>query len=109
MPPTANAPSNPTTETDWEPPEDFNAMEALLRALVAKAEGEPYNEDELLYATMLTAAATLTAKGLDIDTAIACVESAMQHGDIHLSYSEAEGLSLTIGEDEAAFEASPSR
>jgi hypothetical protein len=86
------------TETEWEPPEDFNAMEALIRGLTAKANGEPINKDELLYATMMVSCANLMKQGLDFDTACSVVESAMDHGDIRVAWSEEEGLSLTIGE-----------
>lgn len=82
----------------WEPPADFDAMQTLVRCLILNAHGQPYIEDELLYAVMLTATSNLVRQGLDIDTAIAAVESAMRNGNIHLSYSEAEGLSLVIGE-----------
>ena len=90
---------NGSAVCDWEPPEDFKAIEALMRCLALKAEGKPYDENEFLYAVMLASTATLVNRGLDVDMAIAAVESAMQHGNIHLSYSQAEGLSLTIGDD----------
>lgn len=83
---------------EWEPSDDFEPVTAIMQALVAKTEGKPYNEDEFVFAVCLLATANLMRNGLDADTAMAAVEQAMKSGNIHASYSEAEGLSVTIGE-----------
>ena len=88
-----------TATSNWSPPEDFDAMATLVACLVHKAADEPYDENEFLYAVMLVSTRSLVNKGLDVDTAITAVESAMQSGNIHLSYSDADGLSLIIGEE----------
>lgn len=69
-----------------------------MACLAAKAAGESYDQDELTYATLLMATATLVSKGLDAELAMRVVDSALEHGDIHVTWSEDEGLSLTFGE-----------
>jgi hypothetical protein len=83
---------------EWDPPAGWDPMEAIIRGLIASAAGEPYNEDELLLATMLCAVVTLQSKGLDQATAMRVVDQCMEKGDIHISYSEADGLEMSIGD-----------
>ena len=82
---------------DWEPSKGFDPEATLMAALVAKSEGRPYNETEVEFASHLLAVGALVAKGLDVDTAIGCVQSALQHGDIQVTWSEEEGIGMTIG------------
>jgi hypothetical protein len=76
-------------------------LTVIMECLAAQAKGEPFDPDVLEYAVALAACLTLINKGLDEETAMAAVESAMSKSDIHVSYSEAEGLSIEFGEDTA--------
>lgn len=87
-------------ETGWEPPEDFDATEAIMRNLVASSKGKPTNEDEVEYASCLLACQALVSRGVSIDTAMRCVEQAATNGQIRIRYSDAEGLEVTIERDD---------
>jgi len=75
------------------------AMTILLNALTSESKGLPYDEDFTTDSTMFLAVGTLVAKGLDPDTAMSAVDQAMSHGDIRVTWSEADGLQMTIGDD----------
>lgn len=84
-------------------PEDWEAEAAVMRCLTASSKGEPYDEDELHYASCLMVAESLVRKGVDIDTAAEIVDQAQANGDIRIRWTEADGrLEVTIGDREDA-------
>jgi hypothetical protein len=87
---------------EWEPPDDWDPTEAMMRSLLAKADGEPVNEDEVQLASMALCAQALIDQGIPKQLAMDMVEQAADHGTIHVTFSQAEGLNVTIGEDEPA-------
>jgi hypothetical protein len=70
------------------------AQNIVMAGLVAAERGEPYDEDEMLYASCFMMVASLVSQGVEVDTA---VEAVQQAADLHITFSEAEGLSITIG------------
>jgi len=82
---------------EWEPPEDFDPVAALMEGLRKAHDGEPVDEVPIQYATMMIACGTLMQGGLDFDTACDVVCQAMTKGDIHVLWTREDGLSVTVG------------
>lgn len=80
-----------------EPPEGWDPYEAMGRILLAKANSEPFSEDEALFATMVVSTYALITRGLSEDTAIAMVESALDKGDVRITLENGQ-LEIEIGE-----------
>ena len=90
---------------DWEPPEDFDATESVIKALLAHAKGEDFDRDEYFYACTLLAAGVLMKGGLDADRAVDTIEKMVQEGArLRATYENGE-LSITMERLEDAAEA----
>lgn len=78
-------------------PETASAATVIvLEALTAKSKGLPYDEDLVTYSTMFLAVGELVARDIDVELAMGIVDSALNHGDIHVLWADGE-FSITIG------------
>lgn len=81
-----------------DPPEGWDPYEAMGRVLLAKATSAPFNEEEALFSTIVISVYALMSRGLDEDTAMAMVESAMDKGDVRITLDATGQLEIEIGE-----------
>lgn len=84
--------------TAFDPPDDWDPTEAIMRGLAAQSAGEPINQAELEMATMVTAVRALMSRGVPEKTAMMAVESAASGGHIHISLDH-DGLNVIIGKE----------
>lgn len=80
-----------------EYPETASAATVIvLNALTAQSKQLPYDEELIAYSTMFLAVGELVGRGVDVDLAMGIVQSALNHGDIHIRWADGE-FSITIG------------
>lgn len=79
-------------------PEGKTADDVVMEGLIAKANGDPYDEDLVAAASLAVVARFFMRQGMSEDQATDLALNTFEKGGVRITFSEVEGLVITVGD-----------